>query len=198
MAKTGILGGTFDPPHYGHLALARAAVNQLKLDKVIFIPAGIPPHKIKHIIAPAADRVAMLKMLIDNAAEFAISDIELRRSGPSYTVDTLAELIRRYPNDEFTLLIGADNVAEIEGWHQPERILTLSQVAAANRPGYMATGKFAGGILYFNMPDTDISSTVIRAKVNAGESISELVPPPIEDFIRKHGLYLNHGQINLN
>ncbi len=137
MARIGILGGTFDPPHNGHIALAFAALAQLQLDRIIFIPANKPPHKPETVISSANDRLNMLRLAIDSIKDFDLSEIELHRPGNSYTIETLSELKAVYPDDEFYFIIGADNVAEMEGWHKPEEIFKLATIAAANRPGYM-------------------------------------------------------------
>jgi nicotinate-nucleotide adenylyltransferase len=192
LARVGILGGTFDPPHNGHIAIARAALTELSLDKVIFIPARIPPHKTKRIIAAAEDRVNMLQLEIGRYPDFEISRIELDRPGPSYTADTLQELRALYPETELILLMGADNVSEIEGWHEPERIAALAVLAAANRPKFNPGGKYADRVVYFEMPPTDISSTEIRNRIKAQKPITDLVPPEVEDYIIKRGLYVNN------
>jgi nicotinate-nucleotide adenylyltransferase len=190
LTRVGILGGTFDPPHNGHIAIARAALRELRLDKVLFIPARMPPHKSKQIIAPAEDRFNMLGLAIDYKPGLEISRIELDRPGPSYTADTLERLHESYPEAGFVLLIGADNVSEIEGWHEPERIVALSLVAAANRPGFNPGGKYADRVVYFDMPPTDISSTEIRDRIKADKPITGLVPADVEDYIIKHRLYI--------
>jgi nicotinate-nucleotide adenylyltransferase len=189
LARIGILGGTFDPPHNGHIAIARAALGALKLSEVIFVPANIPPHKIKRIIATQSDRLAMLKLAVGNNKSFKISTIEIDRSGPSYTADTLTEFRIIYPKDELFLLIGADNVSDIEYWYQPERIAELAVIAAANRPKFSSHGDYADRIIYFKMPPTDISSTKIRDRIRAGKPISELVCSDVENYIIEHRLY---------
>ena len=189
MSRVGILGGTFDPPHNGHIALARAALVELKLDKVIFVPSLIPPHKIKKSIASSEDRMNMLRLAIEGIATFEVSDIELRREGPSFTVDTLTQLRNINPDTEIFLLIGCDNVSEISTWREPDRIAELATIAAANRPGFEPNGQFKDKVLFFDMRPTDISSTAIRDRRKAGESISEMVPAKVQDYIERQGLY---------
>jgi nicotinate-nucleotide adenylyltransferase len=189
LARVGILGGTFDPPHKGHIAIAQAALKKLGLAKVIFIPANVPPHKTKQPLAPARDRLDMLKLAIGNNPYFEISTIELDRPGPSYTVDTLAEFCTTYPDDELFLIIGADNVSEIETWHKPELILESATLAAANRPNFIPSGTYADKAVYFEMPPMEISSTEIRERVRTGKPISEFVCPGVEAFIKQHELY---------
>jgi len=192
LARIGILGGTFDPPHNGHIAIAIAALNELELSKVIFIPAKNPPHKIASILAPAEHRINMLRLAIDGLPDFEVSDIELKREGLSFTADTLEELGALYPHDELVLIIGADNVSEMEGWHQPMRILSLATVAAANRPDFFPAGRLADRVINFWMPPTDISSTEIRNRIRAGLSISGLVTSRVENYILVNKLYLSN------
>jgi nicotinate-nucleotide adenylyltransferase len=192
LARVGILGGTFDPPHNGHIAIARAALKELGLDKVVFIPARIPPHKTKRIIASPEDRFNMLRLAIDAYPDFEISRIELDRPGPSYTADTLERLRAIDPETELVLLIGTDNVSEIEGWHEPERIATLATLAAANRPGFNPGGKYADRVVYFDMPPMDISSTEVRNRIRADMPITDLVPPEVESYIIKRRLYISN------
>jgi nicotinate-nucleotide adenylyltransferase len=189
LSRIGILGGTFDPPHNGHLALATAAIAELELSKVIFIPARVPPHKPAGDVSPEQDRLAMLKLAISVDCRFELSEIEIKRDGPSFTVDTLARLKADNPGDEFLFLIGSDNVSEMENWHEPDQILKLVRVAATVRPGHSIRGKFADVIETFEMPPVDISSTAIRERVKSGESISGMVPGSVEDYIKSKGLY---------
>lgn len=189
MSRIGILGGTFDPPHYGHLTIAETAIRKLNLEEVIFVPAKTPPHKSVEEISSRRDRLAMLKLAVAGKERILISEIEFERQGPSYTVDTLTELQREYPDDEFYFLIGADNISEMESWHQPERIFEMVNVVAAGRPGFSGAGKFAGMIESFEMKPVNISSTMIREKVRAGQSISGLLPAAIEEYVLNRNLY---------
>jgi len=131
VARIGILGGTFDPPHNGHIAIARAALENLDLQKVIFMPAKIQPFKAGISISSVNDRMAMLNLALIGHSQFELSDIELKRDGMSYTVDTLTALRGTYPKDELYLLIGADNVSQIEKWHRADEITRLCTIAAA-------------------------------------------------------------------
>ncbi len=193
LARVGILGGTFDPPHIAHIAIARAALKELGLSKVIFIPARTQPHKTTRPVAPPVDRVNMLRLALGGEDSFEISDIEMSREGPSFTVDTLEELKGHRPFDRFYLLIGADNVSEIETWHRPDRIFELATVAAANRPNYKIEGQFAHAIVYFPMPPTDVSSTAIRERVQSRQPITGMVAPEVEEYIAANGLYSRNG-----
>jgi nicotinate-nucleotide adenylyltransferase len=190
MARIGILGGTFDPPHNGHIAIASAALDKLDLQKIIFIPAKIQPFKAGIAVSSVDDRMAMLGLALSDHDKFEISNIEIKREGISFTVDTLKALRGTYPLDELYLLIGADNVPQIEKWHQADEITRLCKIAAANRPGYRKSGSFSERILFFEMTPVDASSTEIRRKVRAGESISAMTPQSVEDYIFSHKLYI--------
>ena len=182
--QTGIFGGSFDPIHHGHLILARAALEELSLDRILFVPANLSPHKTDTKPATAQDRLAMLKLAIAGEPCFETCDLELHRPPPSFTVDTLRELKTRHPDDRFTLLIGADNVAKFDTWREPDEIRQLARIAVLDR----ASGQAA--------PDwpvvrrlVDISSTDIRARAAAGRSIRYLTPDPVCDYIAAEGLY---------
>jgi len=193
--RVGILGGTFDPVHVAHLILAEEAREALGLDEVLFIPAGEPWRKSARAITPAEHRLAMLRLALEGNEAFGISDIELRRSGPTYTADTLEELAGERLDDEFYFIVGADALADLPNWHEPERIVAHAVLAVAprelqevnvvalNLPG------LARRIQAFPLPRIDISSTDIRARVAAGASIRYLVPDAVERYIRAHGLY---------
>ena len=186
---SGILGGTFDPPHNGHLALADAAMDKLNLNRVIFVPSNIPPHKNIKNISSKEHRLSMLELTVAGHGDFEISKIELERQGPSYTIDTILSLKELYPYNEFCFLLGADNVLEMEDWFQPERIFENVVVAAVNRPGFHPSGRFASKVRYFDMEPVPISSTMIREKVKAGESIAGFVHPAVEKYIEENDLY---------
>ena len=189
----GLLGGTFDPPHYGHIALAEAAMKELGLDRIMFIPAHMPPHKNSAQVSSKSNRLAMLRLALEDHPAFEISDIEFERAGPSYTIDTIRRLKKRCPGEEFVFLLGTDNVAEMEGWYQPERIFDEVMVAAVNRPGFAPEGRFVSMIRYFDMPPLDISSTMIRQKIKARRSVAGLLPPKVEKYIIENDLYKNNG-----
>ncbi len=186
---SGILGGTFDPPHKGHLALADAAIEKLGLSRVIFVPAGVPPHKSAKIISTQKHRLKMMELAIAGRTEFELSRIELERPGKSYTIETILDLKKIYPDDQFFFLLGADNVREMNDWFQPERIFENATVAAVNRPGFRPAGRFASGVRYFDMEPVPISSTLIREKIKGGESIAGLVEPEVERYIMDNSLY---------
>lgn len=191
MPRIGVLGGTFDPPHLGHLALARAALKECKLDRMIFVPAKYPPHKPASDVSSEFDRLNMLKLALEGHPEFEISDLELKRNGLSYSVDTLKEIKKLYPRYEIFFIIGADNISEMESWYNPEEILEIATVAAFTRPGFAPQGKFATMIRQFEMKPVDISSTDIRAKIRNKESVTALVPGPTLEYIIDNNLYGN-------
>jgi nicotinate-nucleotide adenylyltransferase len=190
MSRLGILGGTFDPPHNGHLVLAQSALEYLKLDKVIFVPTANHPHKQHLKITDSRSRFDMLKLAIGNNNMFEISTIEINRTGLSYTCDTLREFKKLYKGTELYLIIGGDNIPDIATWKDPEDIFAMAKVAAAMRPQCRVSGKFKDRIITIAMPPLDISSTAIRENVKRGRSIKELVPQSIENYITENGLYL--------
>ena len=188
--KIGIFGGTFDPIHEGHLFLARAARDQYHLDKILFVPAFIPPHKTgRRDMTPAPYRYSMVEMGIRDERDFEVSDIEFNRPEVSYTVDTLRAFKTRYPDDEFFLITGSDTAVEIPGWREPEEIKKMASVLVAGRPGH-AAGAGGSGLLWIDMPPHDISSSEIRRKIAAGEPIGEkIISQNVENYIRKMKLY---------
>ena len=188
--RIGILGGTFDPIHSGHVLLARFVLEALTLDRVLFIPAADPPHKSAGV-TPAAHRVDMVHLAVDGLDRFAVSRIELEREGPSYTVDTLRQLRRLHPEDELFLIIGADNVSDMATWYDPEGILEQATVVAGTRLGVGADvdAALAARIRRVDTPVFDVSSTRVRQRVRAGLSIRCLVPDAVERYILDHHLY---------
>ena len=196
--RIGILGGTFDPPHIGHLWLATLAADALALDHVLFLPAASPPHKRGQPMSHAADRVAMTRLAIDGDPSLGLSLVEMQRPGPSYTVDTLAQLRDENPEAAFTLLMAADTLAAIDAWREPEQVLALAEWAVSPRPGTplpdpaalgQRFGAAASRIHLLDGPALDLSSTTIRSRVAAGHAIRYLVAPAVEEHIRVRGLY---------
>ena len=193
MRRIGVFGGTFDPPHVGHLALAEWAREALSLDRVIFVPAARPPHKRGKRMSAAEDRVAMTRLAVRGNRAFAVSTIEVRRTGPSYTVDTLRALARAHPRAQLWLLMGEDSLREFHTWHAPERILALARLAVAGRPGARAprsVGRAARGrVVVLRNPGLQIASSAIRARVRAGRSVRYLVPDAVARYAAAHRLY---------
>jgi nicotinate-nucleotide adenylyltransferase len=193
--KVGILGGTFDPVHLGHLILGQEALDALALDEVLYIPAREPWRKSERAITPAAHRLAMLRLAVEGDARFGISDIELRREGPTYTADTLEALAGERLDDEFFFIMGTDALADLPNWHDPQRIVRHATLAVAPRELQEANAAalnapgIASRVLTFAMPRIDISSTDIRARVAAGRPVRYFVPDAVAAYIEQHGLY---------
>lgn len=186
--KIGILGGTFNPIHYGHLILGEQVLGQLGLDRVIFIPTYLPPHKSDKGVISASDRLKMIELAVKGNPHFAVSDIEIRRKGKSYTVDTLRQIKRQYPRAELFFICGSDLVSEIPTWKNVEEIYGLAKFVLAKRPGF---GKRLSGknFLKIGVAQVDISSSLIRTLVRQGRSITYLTPYVVVKYIEKHGLY---------
>ncbi|MBI4675879.1 MAG: nicotinate-nucleotide adenylyltransferase [Chloroflexi bacterium] len=196
--KLGILGGTFDPPHNGHLMLADAASRQLQLAQIVFIPAKQPPHKLGEPISPLKARVAMLERALHGKPAFVISMLEAERAGPSYTVDTLRALRHDLPTRaEIFFIMGLDSLENMPTWRQPDEIVKLCKLAVLKRPGYFADldaleQKIPGvkkAVVFVSGPELNISASEIRARAARGESIREFVPRAVAEYIEQHRLY---------
>ena len=190
--KIGILGGTFDPIHLGHLVLAEQVKEKLKLGQVIFIPCLRSPHKTRQKLSPAKDRFRMTQLALEGNPSFSVSDIELKRKGLSYTVDTLKELKDLYPNSHIYFLTGSDVVDELGTWKDPQRLYRLAKVVIAIRPGFDEfdhRNRFAQKSIVVPITGIDVSSSEIRRRVKTGKSMKYLVPSGVEDYIRKKKLY---------
>jgi len=199
--KLGILGGTFDPVHLGHLILAETAREELALDQVIFVPAGEPWRKQGRSITPAEHRLAMVKLAVEDIPEFEVSPLEVEQPGPSYTAETLETIAGENPRTELFLLLGEDTLADIPNWYQPQRIAELAVFAAARRRDRTARrgptdslAKTLPGIIerihWLHMPAIDISASAIRERMRTRRSIRFLVPAAVEEYILRHGLYV--------
>ena len=193
--RTGVLGGTFDPVHVAHLIIAEHAREALALDLVLFVPAGDPWRKSHRAITAAEHRLAMLTLAIAGNDAFGVSDLELRRDGPTYTADTLAALAGERLDDEFWFIAGADALADLPNWHEPARIVKHARLAVAPRDArdadVLAQGvaEFRDRIDLFDAPRLEISSTDIRERVAEGRSIRYLVPDAVAAYIAETGLY---------
>jgi nicotinate-nucleotide adenylyltransferase len=193
--RVGVLGGTFDPVHVAHLVIAEAAREALSLDLVLFIPAGEPWRKSQRAITPAEHRLAMLTLAVAGNKAFGISDVELRRDGPTYTADTLEALAGQRLDDEFWFIVGADALADLPQWHEPARIVKHARLAAAPRDvqdaNVAAQGvrEFRDRIDLFTAPRLELSSSDIRARAAAGRSVRYLVPDDVALYIAEHQLY---------
>ncbi|MGH2893767.1 MAG: nicotinate-nucleotide adenylyltransferase [Solirubrobacteraceae bacterium] len=195
--RIGILGGTFNPPHLGHLVAAQEAYRELDLDQVMLIPAGTPPHKPVDDEPGSEHRLELCRLAVGHDERFTVSDLELRRDGPSFTVDTLEALRSQSPSDELFLILGGDIAAGLPKWHEPERVLELATVAIAKRRGTAkaavqdALAQLEGGerARFFQMPPIGISSTMVRRRVRAGQPIRYFVPDGVMHYIETRGLY---------
>lgn len=186
--RIGLFGGSFDPVHNGHLALAACCAEQGKLDEVWFVPAAVQPFKQHGPVASDEDRCEMLRLAIAGAPGLVLSTVELERGGVSYTVDTLRELHQARPDADFFFLMGADTLRELPGWREPDEVVRLATPMVVQRPGEEDVVTDVTH-LRVEMPPTDVSSTDIRRRVAAGEPIEGLTPPAVADYIAKHALY---------
>jgi nicotinate-nucleotide adenylyltransferase len=194
--RLGVLGGTFDPFHNGHLAAAEAAMVCARLGRVIFIPAAQPPHR-PPAVAAALQRLEMCRVATAGDERFAVSDIELNRSGPSYTVDTLVELRRLHPDGELFLVLGWDAARLFPTWRRPDEVRALASIVVVGRPGSDApreadlkpVGLEGNGVRLCLRPTPDVSASEIRRAVAVGESITGKVPSAVDQYIAAHRLY---------
>lgn len=203
--RIGIFGGSFDPVHVGHLIAAECAREQAGLDRVLFMPAAVPPHKQERTLAPAGQRVDMLHLAVDGHESFAVSTLEIDRGGVSWTVDTLAALRQAAPDHELVLLLGPDAVAALPGWREPERIAALAELRGLERAGLDDLGRSCreprlaallgpDGVAAViatrvRLPAIGIRASDLRAAVAAGRSIRYRTPRAVERYIAAHGLY---------
>jgi nicotinate-nucleotide adenylyltransferase len=195
--RIGVYGGVFNPPHHGHLIAAQEAHSQLELDVVLWIPAGVAPHREIEDDPGAEARFEMTELAIGADERFRISRMELEREGPSYTVDTLRQLREREPEAELFLILGGDQALALPGWHDPEGVLELARIAvfergSSNRNAIaikVARLRGADRLRFLDMPRIDISSTLVRRRARAGRPIRYLVPDKVANFIGAQSLY---------
>jgi nicotinate-nucleotide adenylyltransferase len=199
MDRVGILGGTFDPIHLGHLIVGEAAGERLGLDRLIFMPAGSPRLKEQEPSATPQQRLAMARLAVDDNPCFEVGGHEVERPGLTYTVDTLEELRRGLEDDaQLYFIVGMDALEQFDRWKEPERLLDLCSLVVVNRVGHQRVdvNDFVGrypqagpGLTLLNAPRVEISSTEIRRRVSEGQSVKYLTPAPVEEYIRREGLY---------
>ncbi len=195
--KLGVLGGTFDPPHYGHLALAETARVQLGLARVLFVPAGEPPHKPEQPITPAHHRAAMVEAAIADNPAFVLSRVDLDRPGPHYTVEMLALLREHYPGAELFFLMGGDSLAQFLTWRDPAGIVRQAILAVMGRPGWepelaeleRTVPAVRERLIWLDVPRLEISGSDLRRRAREGLPLRYLVPPSVEEYIRSCRLY---------
>lgn len=196
-ARLGIFGGTFDPPHHGHLIIATEVRHALALDRVLFLPAGRPPHKRGAAVSPAEHRVAMTRLAIAGDPAFALCLDDVERGGPSYTADTLEALARQHPGAELFFLMGEDSLRDLPTWRAPARILRAARLAVAARPGIdtdltaleQELPGISARVAFVPTPEIGIAARDLRARVAAGRPIRYQVPPTVEAYILAHSLY---------
>jgi nicotinate-nucleotide adenylyltransferase len=204
--RIGVFGGTFDPVHLGHLILAEQCREQARLDRVLFVPSARPPHKQRHPVSPFRHRAEMLQLATAGHPAFRIDELENERAGPSFTVDTLDELKKRYPDAEWFFLVGSDTLAEMHEWHDPagivrragllvvarggERVLSAEELRASLR---LPQGE-AVRLAVIESPRIEISSRELRRRAALGRSLRYLVPRAVECYIEEKGLYREPGQ----
>lgn len=192
--QIGVFGGTFDPIHFGHLLAAEQAREQAQLDEIWFMPARIPPHKERGGIASEQHRYNMVELAIADHSAFQATDIELKREGPSYTIDTMECLTRQHPELSFSFIIGGDMVEMLPKWRRYEDLIQLVHFIGLYRPGSRYDQHHMSAfVTLVEMPAWDLSSTLIREKVAAGKSIRYLLPQTVETYIKEHGLYGSLG-----
>ena len=201
-ARLGILGGTFNPPHVGHLLCASEAADQLGLDRVVLLPAALPPHKEVPDEPGGEERLRLCELAVAGDVRLTVSRLEIDRGGPSYTVDTLRGLHARTPEDELTFIVGGDMALSLPTWREPREVLRLATLAVAERSGAArrdilarleGLGDAGDGppprLRFFEMPRVDVSSSLVRRRVAAGRTIRYLVPDAVASRIAERGLY---------
>lgn len=197
MERIGILGGTFDPPHVGHLILAQHAVDAIGLTGLLFMPAADPPHKQKEMKTPVDQRLAMLDCATHDNPQFSISRVDVDRPGPHYSVDMIRLVQAEYPQAELYFIMGGDSLRDLPKWHKPQELIALCKIAVMRRPQsvisidmHAATlPELAQRLIIVDAPLIDISSTAIVARIEAGHSIRYLVPDAVLDYINTNHLY---------
>jgi len=198
MSRIGVLGGTFDPIHFGHLAAAEEARVSLALDRVLLVPARVSPLKQDRVPTPAQRRLAMTRLAVASNPRFQVSTVDLDRAGPSYTVDTLAQLRAELgPTAELYFVMGLDSLTELATWHDPARLIQLCRIVAVSRPPYeydpaaleRALPGMTDRVVFLPIPPLDIASSDLRRRIHEGRPIRYYVPPVVVDYIHAHGLY---------
>ena len=195
----GVLGGTFDPIHIGHLTIAEAVRSRLNLAEILFVPAGVPWLKTDRPISAVEHRVEMVRLAIADKPYFKLSEVDVKRAGPSYTVDTIADLQGQTGSeDELFLILGWDSLVELPEWHEPSRLITMCRLVVVPRPGYprpklksleASIPGISQRAILMDGPEIDISALNIRERVAKGLSVHHLVPEPVNRYIKEHGLY---------
>jgi nicotinate-nucleotide adenylyltransferase len=191
-----VFGGSFDPIHNGHLRMAEVARESIGLDRVLFVPNRVSPFKTARAVTPGPLRAEMVRQAVSDNPAFAVSEIELERPGPSYTVDTVVALAEEFAGAELFFLTGTDAIRDLRGWHRPEDLLRMARFVALTRPGVdvdevraALPAEWTERIRFVAMPLLEISSTDLRTRLRDGRSVRYLMPPGVESFVRDRGLY---------
>ncbi|MDP4083438.1 MAG: nicotinate-nucleotide adenylyltransferase [Bacillota bacterium] len=187
MKKVGILGGTFDPPHHGHLLIANEVLSTLLLDEIWFMPNGDPPHKKKSELVKNKDRLRMLELALEGNGQFKIEPIEFERQGPSFTIDTMRMLKSIYQDYQFYFIIGADMVEYLPKWHGIDELIEVVKFVGVKRPSYSHQTNYP--VQYIDVPAMEVSSSLIRKRLKEGKSVRYLMPDSVIEYIRGGGLY---------
>lgn len=199
MLRIGVFGGTFSPPHNGHLYIAREALRQAKLDKMVFVPCGNPYHKRTPVKVDVTHRLEMTRLAISGEPNFEISDVEVELTGPSYTAETLEKLKLHYPDSRLCLLVGGDSLLDMTGWYKPDEIFKKAEIIVANRGGVDSQRidkaaeeykrMFDADITVIDIKPVEISATDIRDRLKTDSDLSGIVPQKVLDYINKTGIY---------
>lgn len=189
MKKIGLLGGTFDPPHNGHLIIANEVLTQCQLNEIWFIPAYVPPHKQKMNVTKLEHRVNMVKLAIESHPSFRLSTIEIKRKGPSYTYDTIKSLKVKYPDVLFYFIIGTDMVQDLPNWKKIDELIKMTTFIGVDRPGFSFKSKYAHVIETVEAPLIDISSTFLRQRFQNKQSTRYYLPDNVRQYIKENHLY---------
>lgn len=190
----GLFGGTFNPIHFGHLIIAESLLNQTLIDRIIFIPAAIPPHKQDQTICSENHRFKMIQLAINNSPAFDVSDYEINKGDISYSIDTVEAFQKKYPSDRLYFIIGSDSLQDMYTWHEPDRLIHMIQVVVVRRAGAdtdNVDAQYIKNVLWVNTPLIEISSSQIRQYVKEKKSIRYLVPQAVEQYIYENELYFS-------
>lgn len=186
--RVGLFGGTFDPIHIGHLIAASEVQTHLHLEQVVFIPAGQPWQKAEQEITPAQDRLAMVELAIAQDSRFQVSDIELQRSGPTYSIDTLIAWQAQHPEDDVYWIVGADALSRMDSWHRWEEFVAMATIVCVNRPD-VDSDQISFPYIAVEMPEVNVSATQVRRRFEQGASVKYLVPDDVIAYVNDHRLY---------
>lgn len=192
--KVGILGGTFNPPHVGHLIIADQVCRQLDLDKIFFMPSFIPPHQDKKRTIDAVYRLEMVEAAIQDNPFFYVEKTEIDRGGKSFTYETMIQLAEQHPDTDYYFIIGGDMVEYLPKWYKIDQLKQLVQFVGVNRPGYALMTDYP--LIWVDVPSVDISSTMLREKIKSNCSVKYLIPEKTLKYIQEKGLYQNDDKIN--